>query len=286
MTETKVVFWDVQHGNAVYINTPNNRHIVIDLGIGSYGSGKEFSPLRHLKYSYGVNQLDYVVITHPHLDHIDDIFNFDLLNPKVLLRPIHLNKENVLKDVRPQDMEKFKKYFEINDRYNSPISNTYNDPSITENWGGLKIKTFVPKNCSQSNINNHSIIVVIEYEEVKIVFLGDNESCSYNELMDSNTFNTTVQDADILLASHHGRASGYHNDFVSLVNPRITVVSDGRFGDTSATARYTEKSRGWTVFKSDGSSSKRYCLTTRKDGVIIAKFGRNGLSPYLNVNIN
>ena len=286
MAETKVVFWDVQHGNAVYINTPNNRHIVIDLGIGSYGSGQEFSPLKHLKYTYGIDQLDYVVITHPHLDHIDDILNFDLLSPKVLLRPKYLSKENILQDARDQDMAKFEKYFEIDKRYNAPISNTFDDPSIAENWGGLKIKTFSPKKCSLSNINNHSIVVIIEYEGIKIVFLGDNESCSYNELLESYECKETIKNADILLASHHGRESGYHNDFVSLVNPRITVVSDGRFGDTSATDRYSAKSRGWTVYKKDGSTSKRYCLTTRQDGTIVTAFGNNGNSPFLNIKIN
>ena len=68
------VFWDVQHGSASHIKTPNDRHLVIDLGTGSYSENKEFSPLMHLKKKYGVGQLDYVVITHPHRDHIDDIF--------------------------------------------------------------------------------------------------------------------------------------------------------------------------------------------------------------------
>jgi len=286
MAETKVVFWNVQHGNAVYINTPNNRHMVIDLGIGSYGSGQEFSPLKHLKYTYDIKQLDYVIITHPHLDHIDDILNFGLLSPKVLLRPKHLTKENILKNARSQDVAKFEKYLEINERYNTPIDNTYNDPSIAENWGGLQIKTFVPENCSQSNINNHSIVTVIMFEGIKVVFLGDNESCSYNELMNIPGFNTTVKNADILLASHHGRESGYHNDFVTLVNPRLTIVSDERFGDTSATSKYSTKSRGWTVYKKDGSCLKRKCLTTRQDGTVLATFGNNGSGSFLNVKID
>jgi competence protein ComEC len=285
MNETKVTFWDVQHGNAVYINTPNNRHIVIDLGIGSYGNRKEFSPLRYLKSNI-TDQLDYVIITHPHLDHIDDILNFDLLSPKVLHRPRHLSKENILQSIRDSDREKFNKYFEINDRYDGAISNTLNDPSISANWGGLSILTFSPKNCSQSNINNHSIITVIEYENVKVVFVGDNESCSYKELLETEPFRLAVKDADVLLASHHGRESGYHNDFVSLVNPRITIVSDGRFGDSSATTRYSNKSRGWTIYKSDGSSSKRYCLTTRQDGTIVATFGSNSGKPFLNIKID
>jgi competence protein ComEC len=78
------VFWDVQHGSAAYIKTPNNRHMVVDLGTGSYSGNKPFSPLLHLKNKYGVNHLDYVVITHPHRDHIDDIFLFQDLNPQTL----------------------------------------------------------------------------------------------------------------------------------------------------------------------------------------------------------
>lgn len=49
-------FWDVQHGNACYIRTPNGRHMVVDLGIGSFGGNKPFSPLLHLKQSYGVRR--------------------------------------------------------------------------------------------------------------------------------------------------------------------------------------------------------------------------------------
>ncbi|ODS37411.1 MAG: hypothetical protein A7316_09440 [Candidatus Altiarchaeales archaeon WOR_SM1_86-2] len=31
----EIVFWDVQHGSATYIKTPNGKHIVQDLGTGS-----------------------------------------------------------------------------------------------------------------------------------------------------------------------------------------------------------------------------------------------------------
>jgi len=44
-TEVQVVFWDVQHGHATYIKTPNVKHIVIDLRIGSYdGNDEKFPP--------------------------------------------------------------------------------------------------------------------------------------------------------------------------------------------------------------------------------------------------
>ena len=139
--QVEVVFWDVQHGHSTYIKTPNNRHIVIDLGTGDYSNSENtFSPLRYLKYKYHVQQLDCVIITHPHLDHIDDILNFEMLSPKVFIRPKHITNAEVMKDVKDSDRPKFEKYCEINDRYNSPISaESLNNIYIPENWGGLKL---------------------------------------------------------------------------------------------------------------------------------------------------
>ena len=153
MSEAKIVFWDVEHGHAAYLQSPNGRHIVIDLGTGSYGSDYEFSPLEHLKSQYGVEQLDYVIITHPHVDHIDDIFNFDDMSPKVLLRPKHLDKKPILEKASDADRPKLEKYFEISERYNEPVKgDSYNSPGNPSNWGGLEIKSFVPTKCAQSNL--------------------------------------------------------------------------------------------------------------------------------------
>ena len=48
----QIVVWDVQHGNAIYMKTPNGRHVMFDIGTGSYTNGYEFSPLKHLKYNW------------------------------------------------------------------------------------------------------------------------------------------------------------------------------------------------------------------------------------------
>jgi competence protein ComEC len=283
-----VVFWDVQHGHSTYIQTPNNRHIVVDLGTGDYsGKNLEFSPLKHLKYKCGVKQLDYVIITHPHLDHIDDILNFDLLSPKVFHSPRHLSNTEVMEGVQEKDRKKFEKYCEINNRYNSPIApDSINNTSKPENWGGLKIQSFTPTTCDHNNFNNHSIVVIIEWATTKIVIPGDNEKCSFEELKALPSFMTAIKDADILLAPHHGRESGFNIDFVNQVNPKLTVVSDGRFCETSANARYSAKSSGWTVHKKSGQSEIRKCLTTNSDGEVLIKFGYlSDNKPYLSVTI-
>lgn len=282
----QMFFWDVQHGHATYIKSPNGRHIVIDLGTGDYsGKNANFSPLLYLKSHYNVNQLDYVIITHPHLDHIDDILNFDLLSPKVLLRPILITNEILLKGVREQDRPKYEEYCSICNRYNQSVTQ-YDNPDNSDNYGGLKILRFIPSFYDGDNLNNYSIVIVLEYAGIKVVIPGDNERACLDELMKNESFNNAVANADILLAPHHGRDSAYNNDFVNLVKPRLSIVSDGKYCDTSANGRYSDKSRGWTVYK-DGKPIERKCLTTNSDGEIYVEFGNNDLATnkFLNVRI-
>ncbi len=281
-----VTFWDVQHGNACYLRTPDGRHIVYDLGTGSYGAKlPNFSPLTHLRSNLGVAQLDYVVISHPNLDHIDDILSFDHLGPKVLRRPTHIKREDI-GPVRDQDKPIFDKYFEINRRYNASVSGTVNDPAIPDHWGGVKLRTFGAVTCSRSNINNHSVVLTAEYAGLKLVLMGDNESASYEELLGQPAFAAAIKNADVLLAAHHGRQSGYHNDFMTSVNPRLTVISDGRFCDTSATSRYAAKTRGWKVHSRSGGSEDRKCVTTRYDGDIEIRIGfSQGGGNFLSVSV-
>lgn len=281
----EIVFWDVQHGCAAFIRTPNGLHIVQDLGTGSYGGDEEFSPLLHLKSKYKVERLDEVIISHPHKDHIQDIMNFEGLNPRVLTRPKHLSREDIMKNVIEEDKELFEKYLEISDRYNQPVVDSQN-PNLPANNGGVEIKTFIPSKCATSNINNHSVVTVLSYANSKVILSGDNEPASWKELLEKDDFKTAIAKADILFAPHHGRDSGFCSEIFECFKPYLTVISDGRFCDSSATDRYGKVSQGWTVHnRENGTSEKRNCVTTRSDNVIVVKLGINPDSkPYIHVS--
>ena len=256
--------WDVQLGLAIHVKAPNGKYIVIDLGTGTYESGNS-SPLRKRMR----DNIAYMIITHPHLDHISDILNFDINAPKILCRPPLLTNEEVMEGVRQCDRAKFEKYCQINDRYNSPVK--YDDENYTgnpNNYGGLEIQTFSTSLCDHSNFNNFSMITVFQFSGIKIVVCGDNEKDSFDKLMKESDFKNAVRGADVLVAPHHGRESAYHSEFVSLVNPRITIISDTTKSDASAVDKYTQRSRGWTV-----RGEERKCLTTRNDGNITVEFG-------------
>ena len=266
--------YNVQLGLAVHVKAPNGKYIIIDLGTGVSGGGNE-SPLLKRRY----DSIGYMIITHPHLDHIDDILNFDVNAPTTLRRAKDITNEEVMEGVRECDKPKFKKYCEINDRYSSPVSST-TDPTVPDNYGGLSIRTFDTSVCDKDNFNNFSIITVFELSDCKIVVCGDNEKESLGILMNREPFKNAIKNADVLVAPHHGRESGYHDEFVSLVNPKVTIISDTNKSDASAVDKYRAKSSGWKVWNRNGGSDDRYCLTTRSDGDIRVTFGESDDPKY------
>lgn len=82
----KVIFYDVEHGSCCHIITPNNTHILVDVG-----SKTNSSIVKHInkKYFSGYGgRIDELIITHPHEDHIYDLPNlYNILQPRVINRP-------------------------------------------------------------------------------------------------------------------------------------------------------------------------------------------------------
>ena len=265
----RILIHDVGHGQAVHIFTPAGETIVIDLGCSS-----GFSPLEWL--SNQTKTIDSLIVTHPHGDHIDEFLLIDQLglNVRQFHWPRWLDEETVYKQNQPSYTGKLDAYFAMSNGYNLDIAENelVGNPDVS---GGLSVQTFYSSSCGTSNINNHSGVVVIEYESSTIVIPGDNEPPSWRELMKQPNFLSAMNRADIFMASHHGRESGYCSEIFTS-KPYLCVVSDGRVLDTDATARYTYHASGWSVHSRNGNASKeRNCITTRSDGYIDITAGRN-----------
>ena len=273
-----MMMWNVEHGSAILIHTPNGKRLIIDLG-----ASDQVSPL--LGMSKAGMTADHVTITHPHMDHIDDILNFDLLAPKVLSAPRGLTEADIRGGnprLSSEAERKIQKYFEIRNGYNGVVS-PLDDVTLLQNNGGVSIQIFAP-NKPSSNLNNYSIVTTVEYSGVKILIPGDNESQSWEELLGRQDFRSAVAGTHVLVAAHHGRESGFYRPLFDYFNPCITLISDGRAVGTSVTGRYDDVTSGWTVYHHNRPAQVRKCITTRNDGNIQVEVTPGTPTGYLKVS--
>lgn len=272
--------WNVELGLAVHIKAPNGKYIVIDLG-----STNSTSPLKSLSGK----EVGYMIITHPHLDHFSDIENINYAKPQILSRCKDYTRSELLEGIRECDRDKIIQYCNFSESYSSPVP-PYMDPRTEAPFDGLTTEVFSTSACDKSNKNNFSSIIVLKLGNAKVVVCGDNEKESFENLMKQTDFKEAVKNAWVLVAPHHGRESGYYEEFVDLVKPDMTIISDKSGVDTSASQKYTNKSKGYKINnKLTGEKEDRYCLTTRKDGNIEVIFGETDSLGYigtLQINTN
>jgi len=269
-----VKVYDVEHGSCTHIITPNGKHFLVDIGSKSNKSICQHIKSNHLTYQ---ERIDYLIITHPHLDHISDLENLYTysITPRVLWRPrAAFPLKTVSTDSYAQASLKTKANY-MNDYYSSAVEE-YESPSNMIYNGGVELDLFHPNvsDKEKDDLNNFSCVVVLQYAGFKIVLTGDNPSSKLIEMLDQTSFRNAITNAKVLLAPHHGRDNDFCADFVSVVNPVLTVLSDKAIQhETQAHAaqKYYNATQGTTW-----SGNPRSVFTTRSDGTITFTFESDG----------
>jgi competence protein ComEC len=266
MTNLIFTVWNVEHGSSVFVQTPNGRKVFLDCG-----SSSGFSPAKEVNSTSEKKKLDFLVITHPHQDHITDILNIEnRFKIKVLRRNKVITKDVMLEDNEkvfdPPNDKIIEKYFELADRFVDDVT-PENDPSLPT-WGnGCTFHSF-NNNDLKLGVNNLSVATFIHFGNETIFQGGDIEEKGWLELLKNNDFKEHLKKTTILLASHHGNDSGFCKDLFNYFTPKITIFSAGSFVDDISRKKYEVNTKGMIVRKRSGSEEKRWVLTTRHDGHI------------------
>lgn len=266
MRSIEMTVFDVEHGNSIYIQM-DKKHVMLDCGADENGG---FSPSDWLRNKHNITKLDYLLISHPHIDHIRDILNVDnYLQPHIFSR----NRVITTQKIKEENEEVFKihenlfkKYAQLDSEY-AGTPNHDENPDSSEWAGNGRIITF-SNNDQAMKINDLSLVAFIQYGDHVILYGGDLEKKGWNSLLSNKYFMDWLKMTNILIASHHGRESGYSAEIFKYCRPQLTIVSDGRFRDASAISRYSSVTSGMIVKKRSGYLESRQVVTTRKDGNI------------------
>lgn len=267
----KIKILDIGLGTSTLIET-DEINIIFDCGNNSETGNNAFREL-------GNKTLHYLILTHPHKDHIESLISRYYTDPEQIKKneniPDYLINKQIINAQNEHDKKIFQKYKQINDRFTRtvPNENSYNHP---KNNGGITIEHFIPSEQTSDDLNDYSIATLLDYKGLKILLMGDNTQKNIKELMNHDNNKNKIKKIDVLLAPHHGRESCYVPEFVKHLNPKITIISDSpEIANESALSKYEYYTRGMAIMK-NGKYESRKCLTTRNDGDITLTITDNG----------
>lgn len=221
----KVNFINVGEGDCILIEAPNKINILID---GGGTPQSDFDVGNKIVIPYlrrkGINEIDLLILTHPHLDHLEGLlpilkeFKVDMVLDSGLLCDSSEYKEFI-----SLILEKGISYHKAKAGDNFIFSNN------------LEIFLLNPLYDSdfyeESDFNNASIVVKLFYKNADFLFTGDIEEAAEKKLL---VWQNILQ-SDILKVAHHGSSTSTNLEFLDKVNPNIAVITVGKnhFGHPS-----------------------------------------------------
>lgn len=237
----KQVIFNVGGGLSTYIEFNGNK-IIIDLG-----NGNDFNPVNDFlkplfikregrqKEKYNIDQL---ILSHPHNDHLSAIIDFDkTFYPKLLTCPNNndgMEIDNKINwDLVDNPTDEFVKYLKNN------MLPGRTPPLVSSNPSEMFIYYIPPKKCETENeleiknyTNNISIAVYIRINGYFILLPGDlmKDGMEYILKSESSLRRRLREGVDILIAPHHGLKSSFSSKlFAEMKNNKtrcINIISE------------------------------------------------------------
>ena len=259
--------FDVEHGACAMVFPPSGRLAMIDSG-GNSTTG--WRPSTFIKYGLKRSVLDYLFVTNADQDHISDLEG--LWEAGIAVKTLYRNpspEPSILRRIKEavcgllgltKDM---KRYLHIHETYNGPVEAPFNT-----SMDGATCEVFCNTYPRFKDTNNLSLVVFITYSNFTICFPGDLEEEGWKALLENPQFVAALKRTTILVASHHGRASGFCAEIFDHFTPRAVVISDKSIEhQTQIDIDYSlwSDKNGVAVHN---EPRRRHVLTTRRDGDI------------------
>lgn len=223
-------FIDVGQGDSIFIELPDRKCILIDAGDPKAGR-----TVSDYIGALGYKEIDYLVATHPHADHIGGM--------PLVVADYEIGQVWIPEcDTTTQIYEKLllaliDKGAEINTAKAGEAMISGEDISAV----------FVSPCRTYEDMNDNSAVLKLTYKERSFLFAGDAQGESEGEITADIT-------ADIVKAGHHGSDTSSGEDFIKRTGAAAVIISvggDNEYGHPSASVISRWQSSGAAVYRTD-----------------------------------
>lgn len=203
-SKLEIYFLDVGQADSILIKQ-DDKSVVIDAGNNEDG---EYI-VDFLKKDIGLDNIDLLVGTHPHEDHIGGLDNiiesFDIEN---IYMPDAISTSKTFEEVI--DAIEKKNYSITIPKINSEVK-----------LGDMLFNVLYVGN-EEDDLNNTSIVLRLDFGNTSYLFTGDATSEVEELILDKNI------SVDVLKVGHHGSRYSTTNEFLNKVNPKYAIIMVGR----------------------------------------------------------
>ena len=206
-----VHYIDVGQGDAELICFPDGEVMLIDTG-----TNESSSDLVNYIKKCNIEKIDYMILTHPHEDHIGGankvLESFTVTNvymPRISddMIPSTVTYEKTLKSL-------------IDKKINVKEGKA---GIILKQSSDLNVEILAPNKESYNDLNDYSIVIKLEYMNKSFMFMGDAQYESEMEILDNFDIKS-----DVLKCGHHGSRTSGCKKFLSKMNPKYAIISCGK----------------------------------------------------------
>lgn len=227
----KIHFIDVGQGDAIFIELPDKRAVLIDGGETNMSS-RVINAIN----SANKNRLDFVIATHPHSDHIGGLskvietFEIGEIYMPTIERKSYKTYQALMSAIQKKGLKQKAakagvRILKAND---------------------LTLDILAPVKSNYADINDWSVILKLTYGSTSFLFMADATARAEKDI-------TADVKADVLKVGFHGSRDSTSDDFLSRVAPKYAVISVGKnpYGHPSSDTINKLKNANIEVYRTD-----------------------------------
>lgn len=211
-TEAQVYFIDVGQGDSELIRLKDSEiDILIDAGTRS--TKQELAD--YLK-ELGVDDIDILIGTHPHEDHIGGMAKIIEEFP---IGTLYLPETS---DEMTPTTKTYESLLDVAESKNVTVR-TASAGDVLLEQGNTSFKVLSPSHTDYDNLNDYSIVTRLKVGDTAFLFQGDAETPVEEEILDSGA----DVSCDVIKLGHHGSSTSSSRAYLEAANPSAAVISCG-----------------------------------------------------------